>query len=121
MSATANRPINWNVLTVDAAAPERVPRQLGASDAAAAIGGKVVALTMPVLVPMNMSLRTFCALNLIPGWGDILGLPIPERIAKLSDSDVRARMLDQSRSPEAGVLRRLGDFRRYVIGDTFSA
>jgi N-acyl-D-aspartate/D-glutamate deacylase len=120
MSATANRPINWNVLTVDAAAPERVPRQLGASDAAAAIGGRVVALTMPVLVPMNMSLRNFCALNLIPGWGEILGLPIEERIAKLSDPAVREHMLERANSKEAGVFRRLADFKRYVIGDTFS-
>ena len=120
MSATANRPINWNVLTVDAAAPERVPRQLGASDAAADKGGKVVALTMPVLVPMNMSLRNFCALNLIPGWGDILGLPVEERIAKLRDPEVRKEMLERANSKEAGVFRRLADFKRYVIGDTFS-
>jgi N-acyl-D-aspartate/D-glutamate deacylase len=120
MSATANRAINWNVLTVDAAAPDRVPRQLGASDRARDVGGKVVALTMPVLVPMNMSLRTFCALNLIPGWGDILALPIPERIEKLSDPAVRAEMLERANSKEAGVFRRLADFKRYVIGDTFS-
>jgi N-acyl-D-aspartate/D-glutamate deacylase len=120
MSATANRAINWNVLTVDAAVPERVPRQLGASDAAAEIGGKVVALTMPVLVPMNMSLRNFCALNLIPGWGEILGLPVPERIEKLSDPAVREHMLERASSKEAGVFRRLADFKRYVIGDTFS-
>ena len=120
MSATANRPINWNVLTVDAAAPERVPRQLSASDVAAAKGGRIVALTMPVLVPMNMSLRNFCALNLIPGWGDILGLPVPERIEKLRDPSVRQEMLERANSKEAGVFRRLADFKRYVIGDTFS-
>jgi N-acyl-D-aspartate/D-glutamate deacylase len=120
MSAAANRPINWNVLTVDAAAPERVPRQLSASDIAAEKGGKIVALTMPVLVPMNMSLRNFCALNLIPGWGDILSLPVPERIAKLRDPDVRKEMLERANSKEAGVFRRLADFKRYVIGDTFS-
>lgn len=120
MSAAANRPINWNVLTVDAAAPERVPRQLGASDTAASKGGRIVALTMPVLVPMNMSLRNFCALNLIPGWGDILSLPVPERIAKLRDPKVRAHMLERANSKEAGVFRRLADFKRYVIGDTFS-
>ena len=120
MSKAANRPINWNVLTVDAAAPERVPRQLGASDQAAAIGGKIVALTMPVLVPMNMSLRNFCALNLIPGWGEILSLPIPERIAKLKDPEVRAHMIERANSKEAGVFWRLADFKRYVLGDTFS-
>jgi N-acyl-D-aspartate/D-glutamate deacylase len=58
MSNAANRPLNWNVLTVDAAEPARVPRQLGAADRAAELGGRLVALTMPVLVPMNMSFPT---------------------------------------------------------------
>ncbi|MFD7504039.1 amidohydrolase family protein [Streptomyces sp. NPDC059850] len=120
MSAAAGRPLNWNVLTIDAAVPERVPRQLEASERARKAGARIVALTMPILTPMNMSLGTFCALNLIPGWGDILGLPIPERIAKLRDGAVRSEMLRRATSPEAGVFRRLADFERYVIGDTYS-
>ncbi|MFC7905473.1 N-acyl-D-amino-acid deacylase family protein [Streptomyces nigra] len=120
MSAAAGRPLNWNVLTVDAAVPERVPRQLLASERARKAGGRIVALTMPILTPMNMSLGTFCALNLIPGWGPILGLPVPERIAKLRDPDVRAEMLRRAASKEAGVFRRLADFGRYVVGDTYS-
>lgn len=120
MSAAAGRPLNWNVLTIDAAVPERVPRQLLASERARKAGGRVVALTMPILTPMNMSLGTFCALNLIPGWGPILGLPVPERIEKLRDPDVRAEMLRRARSKEAGVFRRLANFGRYVIGDTYS-
>ncbi|MER7919258.1 MULTISPECIES: D-aminoacylase [unclassified Streptomyces] len=120
MSAAAGRPLNWNVLTVDAAVPERVPRQLGASERARKAGGRIVALTMPILTPMNMSLGTFCALNLIPGWGEILGLPVPERIGRLRDPGVRAELLRRARSKEAGVFRRLADFGRYVIGDTYS-
>ncbi|GGX33244.1 D-aminoacylase [Streptomyces lomondensis] len=120
MSAAAGRPLNWNVLTIDAAVPERVPRQLLASEQARKAGGRVVALTMPILTPMNMSLGTFCALNLIPGWGPILGLPVPERIEKLRDPDVRAEMLTRANSKEAGVFRRLANFGRYVIGDTYS-
>ncbi|MEU6179378.1 N-acyl-D-amino-acid deacylase family protein [Streptomyces coeruleorubidus] len=120
MSAAAGRPLNWNVLTIDAAVPERVPRQLLASEQARKAGGRVVALTMPILTPMNMSLGTFCALNLIPGWGPILGLPVPERIEKLRDPDVRAEMLRRAQSKEAGVFRRLANFGRYVIGDTYS-
>ncbi|MER5373775.1 D-aminoacylase [Streptomyces sp. NPDC002553] len=120
MSATAGRPLNWNVLTVDAAVPERVPRQLAASERARKAGGRVVALTMPILTPMNMSLGTFCALNLIPGWGPVLALPVPERIEKLRDPAVRAEMLRRADSKEAGVFRRLADFGRYVIGDTYS-
>ncbi|WP_405779799.1 amidohydrolase family protein [Streptomyces sp. NBC_00859] len=120
MSAAAGRPLNWNVLTIDAAVPERVPRQLGASDRAREEGGRIVALTMPILTPMNMSLGTFCALNLIPGWGETLALPVPERIAALRDADVRTRMLRHANSKEAGVFRRLANFGRYVIGDTYS-
>ncbi|OIJ87712.1 aminoacylase [Streptomyces sp. MUSC 14] len=120
MSAVAGRPLNWNVLTVDAAVPERVPRQLSASERARKAGGRIVALTMPILTPMNMSLGTFCALNLIPGWGPILALPVPERIARLRDPEVRAEMLRRARSKEAGVFRRLANFGRYVIGDTYS-
>ncbi|WP_259294301.1 N-acyl-D-amino-acid deacylase family protein [Streptomyces resistomycificus] len=120
MSAAAGRPLNWNVLTIDSAVPERVPRQLLASERARKAGGRVVALTMPILTPMNMSLGTFCALNLIPGWGPILGLPVPERIERLRDPDVRAGMLERAVSKEAGVFRRLANFGRYVIGDTYS-
>ncbi|MGA5359779.1 N-acyl-D-amino-acid deacylase family protein [Streptomyces purpurascens] len=120
MSAVAGRPLNWNVLTVDAAVPERVPRQLLASEQARKAGGRVVALTMPILTPMNMSLGTFCALNLIPGWGPVLALPVPERIEKLRDPAVRAELLRRAQSKEAGVFRRLSHFGRYVIGDTYS-
>jgi len=121
MSAVAGRPLNWNVLTIDSAVPARVPRQLEASERARKAGGRVVALTMPILTPMNMSLGTFCALNLIPGWGPVLGLPVPERIARLGDPAVRAELVRRGRSEEAGVFRRLTDFGRYVIGDTYSA
>jgi N-acyl-D-aspartate/D-glutamate deacylase len=120
MAAAAGRSINWNVLTVDSAAPDRVPRQLSAADVAAERGGRVVALTMPVLVPMNMSFGTFCALFLIPGWGDVLKLPVDEKRAALADPAVRARLAEQAQSEEAGVFRRLTDWARYVIGDTYS-
>jgi N-acyl-D-aspartate/D-glutamate deacylase len=120
MSAAAGRPLNWNVLTIDSSVPERVPRQLFASEQARKAGGRVVALTMPILTPMNMSLGTFCALNLIPGWGPVLALPVPERIEKLRDPDVQKELLRQSQSKEAGVFRRLTNFGRYVIGDTYS-
>jgi N-acyl-D-aspartate/D-glutamate deacylase len=120
MTTTARRPLNWNLLTVDARVPERVERQLEASSRAAAAGGRILALTMPVLVPMNMSFLTYCALHLLPGWGEILALPVPARIARLRDPATRKGMLERADSPEAGVLRRLADFGNYVIGDTYA-
>jgi N-acyl-D-aspartate/D-glutamate deacylase len=120
MSAAAGRSINWNVLTVDSAVPDRVGRQLSAADRAAAEGGRVVALTMPVLVPMNMSFGSFCALWLMPGWGDVMRLPLGEKKAALADSEIRRTLVDASHSEAAGVFRRLAGWDRYVIGDTYS-
>jgi N-acyl-D-aspartate/D-glutamate deacylase len=120
VSAAANRPLNWNVLTVDAREPERVPRQLSAGDRAAEVGGKLVALTMPVQVPMNMSFLNFCGIWLIPGWSDILSAPVPERIERLRDPEIRLQMLELSQSPEAGVFRRLADFGDYRLGDVYA-
>jgi N-acyl-D-aspartate/D-glutamate deacylase len=120
MSAAAGRSINWNVLTVDSSVPGRVPRQLAAADRAAELGGRVVALTMPVLVPMNMSFGSFCALWLMPGWGDVMRLPHDQKKVALADPEVRRLLVEGSHSEAAGVFRRLAGWDRYVIGDTFS-
>jgi N-acyl-D-aspartate/D-glutamate deacylase len=120
ISAAANRPLNWNVLTVDSREADRVPRQLSAHDRARELGGRVVALTMPVLVPMNMNFMTFCGIWLLPGWQETLQVPVEERIERLKDPEVRARLLEASQSKEAGVYRRLADWEDYVIGDTFA-
>ena len=75
------RPLNWNVLTVDSRVPERVTAPArGVDDRGRRPAGGVVALTMPVLVPMNMSFLTYCALFMLPGWSEVMSLPVPERI-----------------------------------------
>ncbi|MGA1156491.1 MAG: amidohydrolase family protein, partial [Ilumatobacteraceae bacterium] len=58
MSAAANRPMNWNVLTVDSREPDRVPRQISAFDRAAELGGKVVAQEQERGITMNMLVCT---------------------------------------------------------------
>jgi len=120
MSVTAQRPLNWNVLTVDARSGDRIAHQLNASSSAAAAGGQIVALIMPTLVPMNMSFRTHCALFLIPGWGEVMGLPVPERMQQLAEPAVRTKLDELARSKEAGVFRGLARWGTYIIGDTYS-
>ena len=121
MSVTAQRPLNWNVLTVDARSADRIGHQLAASSRAAEAGGRIVALTMPTLVPMNMSFGTHCALFLVPGWGEVMGLPAEERKLKLADPDVRVLLDERAHSKEAGVFRGLARWGTYVIGDTYAA
>ncbi len=120
MSLAAGRPLNWNVLTVDARSADEVERQLRASRHAEEHGARVVALTMPTLVPMNMSFLTRCALTLMPYWDTILTLPVPERMDRLRDPEVRRRMQEAAKSDEAGVLKRLSGWAGYEIGDTYA-
>lgn len=120
MTTTAHRPLNWNLLTIDSRTPEKTARQLEASEKAARAGGRIVALTMPTLVPMNMSFRNHCALFLIPGWGDVMGLPVDQRMEKLRDPEVRDRLDELAHSESAGVFRRLANWSNYIIGDTYA-
>ncbi|HLN16399.1 MAG TPA: amidohydrolase family protein [Acidimicrobiales bacterium] len=120
MTVVAGRPLNWNLLTIDGRAPEKMAHQLEASSRAAEAGGRIVALTMPTLVPMNMSFRNHCALFLIPGWGDVMSLPVEERKIKLADPAVRRQLDDLAHAKEAGVFRRLAGWGTYQIGDTYA-
>ncbi len=120
-TAAAQRPLNWNVLTVDSNNPDRYRNQLEAMDTCRAAGAHIKALTMPILVGMNMSFLNFCALNLMPDWGPILALPLVARKACLRDPEVREFMKERAASPDAGVFSRLAGWERYVIGDTYSA
>jgi N-acyl-D-aspartate/D-glutamate deacylase len=120
MTLAARRSLNWNVLTIDSKEPQRYHDQVAACENARARGGTVIALTMPILVEMNMSFLNYCALFMMPGWSDVMNLPVPERIAKLRDPEVRRWMDERARSPEAGVFSRLADWGRYMIGDTYS-
>jgi len=121
MSLAGQRPVNWNVLTIDSARPDDYQHQMALGAIAAAKGAKVVALTMPILVGMNMSFRNYCALFMLPDWAPIMNLPIDERIAKLRDRETRIFMENRAASPDAGAFGRLTGWDRYVIGDTYSA
>jgi N-acyl-D-aspartate/D-glutamate deacylase len=120
MTLAGRRPLNWNVLTIDAKEPERYRAQLDATHHAREVGGRAVALTMPVLVEMNMSFGSYCALFMLPDWAEVMQLPVPQRIEKLRDPAVRAHLLKRSQSSDAGVFTRLTDWGRYQIGDTYS-
>ncbi|MCR9092583.1 MAG: amidohydrolase family protein [bacterium] len=121
MSLRAGRPLNWNVFTIDSKEPDRFANQLGAQERAAEQGAEVVALTMPTLVGLTMSFLTYSPIHQLPGWRSILSLPLEERMAELRKPDVRASLLEGSRSPEAGVFARVADFPNFRIGETFAS
>jgi N-acyl-D-aspartate/D-glutamate deacylase len=120
MSIAADRPLNWNLLGVSAANPEFHNHQLAASDAAAARGARIVALTLPHVMRIRLSFLTGFVLDGLPGWRETLHLPVPERLRALSDPEMRGRLRAGAESPEAGMLRGLAKWERLDLAETFA-
>jgi len=118
MSVAAQRALNWNMLAVVSYAPEAHRAQLAASDAAAARGGKVVALTVPQPIALRLNLVSAFVLDALPGWAEVVTLPIPERMRALADPAVRAKLARGARN--AGVLGFVARFESYEIEETWS-
>jgi N-acyl-D-aspartate/D-glutamate deacylase len=121
MSRTANRPLNWNLLAVNSSRPDDHEHQLSASDYAAQHGGRVVALAVADPVQIRLSFLTGFVLDALPGWAEILSLPVKERIDALRDPAVRQRMKESATSAEAAAFKFLSNWHRMTIAETFSS
>jgi N-acyl-D-aspartate/D-glutamate deacylase len=117
LSAEAQRPLNWNVLNVMATGNHE--HQLSASDGAAKVGGRVAALTMPITTKIRLSFLSGFVLDGLPGWRDVLGKPVPERMRLLADPEVRRTLDERAHSEEAGMLAGLARWDRLVIAEAF--
>ncbi len=120
LSLLANRPANWNVLGVSAFNPSGCESQLQASTAAGERGATVVALTLPHTMKIRLSFEHGAVIDGLPGWREIFALPIPERMERLADPEVRRRLDDAAHSKEAGILAALANWQNLVIEETFS-
>jgi N-acyl-D-aspartate/D-glutamate deacylase len=120
MSLAANRPLNWNVLGVNAQNPDGHRQQLSASDYAADRGARVVALTVPDNMRFRLSLLSGFILDALPGWRETMALPPAEKMKVLADPDERRRLNEGASSPEAGPLRGMANWKTLTIAETFA-
>jgi N-acyl-D-aspartate/D-glutamate deacylase len=120
MSATANRPLNWNVLAVSSYNRELCDGQLDASDYASRRGGRVVALTLPQTMTLRLNLVSGFIFDALPGWSAVIALPLEERKRRFADPAVRAELDRRANSDEAGFFRFFAAWDRLVIDETFS-
>ncbi|MGE3620398.1 MAG: amidohydrolase family protein [Acidimicrobiia bacterium] len=122
MSLASGRPLNWNLLVLSSQTPDEHPGLLRASVAARARGARVVALTLPEVQRLSVTLASGFLFDALPGWAPVMSLPIPERIAALQDGRqveaLRAGAEEVARS--GGVLGRLAHWDDLVVAETFS-
>lgn len=100
MSVTAQRALNWNVMSASAANLESCRTKLGASDVAKARGGKVVALTVPLTNITRLSFRSGFVLDAMPGWEDVMLLPYDEKLKFFRDPEARTKLNELAHRPD---------------------
>jgi N-acyl-D-aspartate/D-glutamate deacylase len=118
MSATARRPLNWNVMAVTARNLDECLEKLRAGDHARARGGKVVALTVPMSFGVRLSLDSGFILDALPGWEHFVSLPRAEKLDILADPDRRRRLDEQAQ--QDSPLRTMANWGRMILFDTIA-
>ena len=119
MSATAGRPLNWNVLTVNVANREASAQRLEAGDVARARGGKVIALLVPMGIGIRLSFASGFVLDAIPGWEQAMLLPRDEKLKLFSDPAARKGLDEMTKRPD-NTMRMVSDWSTKVIFDVVS-
>jgi len=120
MSLAANRPLNWNVLGVNARNPDMHVQQLSASDHAAEHGATVLALTVPDTMRFRLNFLSGFIFDAIPGWEAAMALPKEAKMKVLADSEERGRLREAAASPAAGPLRGMVNWPPMAICETFT-
>jgi N-acyl-D-aspartate/D-glutamate deacylase len=119
MSAAAQRPLNWNLLTVSAMNTKFVEERLAAGTVARDLGAKVVALTIPEPPRPRMSFLSGFVLDALAGWAKPMALPKAEKLALLADP-VRRREIDEQARNTEGLIRAIARGERHVLVETFA-
>lgn len=92
MSVRADRPLNWNLLNPRASNQAEIDSKLAVGDRAAAAGGRVVGLVMPLPILTRLNFESGFVLDMLPGWDKPMVLATAEKQRMLSNHDERMRL-----------------------------
>jgi N-acyl-D-aspartate/D-glutamate deacylase len=116
MSVGARSPLNWNLLSVGHGVDRQANEtRLSASDRAAARGGEIIALSMPVVSELRLNLLSTIAYNPMPAWQQVLTLPFPQKMKALSDPDTRRRMTEAAEESYRVRPSRIMEFDKMTV------
>ena len=94
MAVAADRPLNWNALSVRPGPGEAAGRQdkLASADHARRQGARVVGLVLAQPMRMRLNLGTGVLYDSFPEWAETMHLPLPEKMAALRSPAVRTQL-----------------------------
>jgi N-acyl-D-aspartate/D-glutamate deacylase len=116
MTAAAQRPLNWNLLSVSAGNREECEEKLAAGDVARARGGKVVALTIPMNFPIRLSFASGFVLDAMPQWETAMLLPRDEKLKLFADKAARDNLNELAQAP-TNPFRMLANWSTKLVFD----
>lgn len=119
MSATANRPVNWNAILAETQDAEYVSHQLSANERAVEHGGKVFALAPVDSRRHRLNFDSGELFDALPGWREFMSLGHDEKMAYLRDS-ARSAALEVAAGGAIGFYKSVADWPNYVVTETFS-
>ena len=113
MSLAAQRPLNWNLLLVDATNRAFMESQMAMGDYAAKRGAKVYALVPAVALKTVVNFRTGVQFDMLDGWNDFIHLSENEKIAAMKDGAARKRLQEgmERTTRMTGLPKDFGAFR----------
>jgi N-acyl-D-aspartate/D-glutamate deacylase len=123
LSLAAQRPINWNVMSINSTAEyeqQLVARQLAASDYAHDKGARVVALTVPQTMTIRINLLSGFVFDAFPGWNKLFDLPLAERLSKLREPAFRDYLQERATSKDAAGFAMLARWENMLIAQVFA-
>jgi len=117
MSVAADRPLNWNVIFVNARQADLIEEKLKASDFAAQQGGRVIALTAPMPAESRLCFESGFLLDTLHGWTEPMALSNDEKLLLLSDPERRNKLNEDAQKPSA--FRGVARWERLTVGEVF--
>ena len=112
MSKAAQKPLNWNVLSIGTGiGDDAIKQRLDASDYAATQGAKVVALVLPIPQIVRITMN-FLGFNILPEWRAFLAHPREHVVHGMADPATRAMLMQDV---EENGRRHVFDFANFLV------
>ncbi len=120
LSLAADRPLNWNALSIHERNADYVRGQLAASDYAKERGARVVALTIPSSTTLRVNFISGVVFDMLPGWDELFQTPLAERKVILADPAGRKKYADLAAIGLEGTMSELSNWDRVILAETFA-
>jgi len=116
LSAAIGRPISF-ALTQNDHDPDGWQKMLALAAEAVADGARIRPQVAGRPVTLLLGLQTFHAFAYCASWGELGLLPLPDRIARMRDPELRRRLVSEARTPDPAMVQFLDPARSFPLGD----